>query len=70
MTWSATAIPGREPGRSTATGSSLWDLTAAQLMVADKGYVSAELDRWLAERGCGYYGRRTATASHARTITY
>ncbi len=40
------------------------------LIVADKGYVSAELDRWLAERGCGYCVRRIATGRHVRTSTY
>src|SRR4051794_16193811 len=40
------------------------------LIVPDKGYVSAELDRWLTERACAYYGRRIATAPHVRTSTY
>ncbi|MFI5750214.1 hypothetical protein ACIBBE_30805 [Streptomyces sp. NPDC051644] len=36
MIWSATAIPGREPGQSTATGSGLWDITAL-LLVEGRG---------------------------------
>ena len=34
-------------------------------LAADKGYVSAELDRWLAERGARLLRRPTATGPHA-----
>jgi hypothetical protein len=40
-----------------------------QLIIADKGYVSAELDRWLPTAELGCYGRPTATGRQTPAST-